>query len=143
MVSGPECLLILDDVEDVGPALAYPSVHIFLCDIGDHVGKAARTASPAGNGFRTVHFQGISYHCSMCKQDVKELVLGFKFEVLSRKCVTFRFFFFIKPNTSNFKLILDRSADQFTLYMFPPFLYRMNGYSFLKANSMRRFRIRR
>ena len=78
MVSGPECLLILDDVEDVGPALACPSIHIFLGDIGDHVGKAARTASPAGNGLRTdglrtVHFQDISHHCSLCKQDMKEL----------------------------------------------------------------------
>jgi hypothetical protein len=83
VVSGPECLLILDDVEDVGPAVGCPSIHIFLGDIGDHVGKAARAASPAGNGLRTVHFQGISHHYSLCKQDMKELVLSLKFEVVN------------------------------------------------------------
>jgi hypothetical protein len=83
VVSGPECPLILDDVEDIRPALACPSIHIFLGDIGDHVGKAAHTASQAGNGFMTVHFQGISHHCSLCKQDMKELVLSLKFEVVN------------------------------------------------------------
>jgi hypothetical protein len=54
-------MFIFDDVKDILPAAAFPSIEIVLRDIGDHISEAALSAALAGYCYRRLHHSCIPH----------------------------------------------------------------------------------
>jgi hypothetical protein len=59
-VSGPNAVLLSQDVENIASPFTRPALSVFLCDISDQVGETALAAAQTGDDCRMVHHSKLS-----------------------------------------------------------------------------------